>query len=198
MAVTAPDDRLPCGVALETLLNQVADHDPVEDPGHQESCPYCQAALRHLQQGWDELQMVAHQPVAIPAGLTAKIMAQVRALTRHVTDSILLGHPGGETHIAHTVIGAIVQRDAARAPGVIFASARLHPQKPAHPRRVTVALKLVVAFGPAIEKIAEAVRKNLRRRIPALTGAELGRIDITITDIAEPLNGSLGQDRQRE
>jgi uncharacterized alkaline shock family protein YloU len=184
-----PNERLPCGVALETLLMQIADQHPVDDPAHQGSCPYCQAALRRLERGWDDLQTVVRQPVAVPEGLTAKIMTQVRALASYVADSLLLGYPRGETRISHTVVGALVQRLAARVPGVVFASARLHPQEPPHPGRVTIALKLVIAFGPAIERIVDAVRKSLRRRIPALTGAELDRIDITIVDIAQPLDG---------
>ncbi|MBV9535830.1 MAG: Asp23/Gls24 family envelope stress response protein [Solirubrobacterales bacterium] len=189
MAMIALDERLPCGVALETLLIQVADQRPLKDPAHQASCPYCQAALRRLEQGWEDLQAVARQPVAIPEGLTAKIMTQVRALAGYVADSILLGHPRGETRISHAVIGALAQHLALRVPGVVFASARLHPQESTQPRRVKLALKLVVAFGPAIEMIVDALRENLRRRIPALTGAELDRIDITISDIARPLDG---------
>jgi hypothetical protein len=189
MAMTGQNERLPCGVALETLLTQIADQHPVEDPAHQDSCPYCQTALRRLQTGWDDLQTVFRQPVTIPEGLTGRIMTQVRALASYIADSLLLGYPRGETRISHTVVGALVQRLAARVPGVVFASARLHPQEPRHPRRVIIALRIVVAFGPAIEGVVDAVRENLRRRIPALTGAELDRIDITISDIAPPLDG---------
>ena len=185
----APDERLPCGVALETLLIQIADHSPVGDPAHQASCPYCQAALRRLRQGWEDLQAVARQPVAIPDGLTAKIMAQVRALAGYVADSVLLGRRRGETRVSHAVIAALVQRLALRVPGVVFASARLRSPEPTQPRRVTLVLKVVVAFGPAIERIVDSLRETLRRRIPALTGAELERIDITISDIAQPLEG---------
>ncbi len=182
------DERLPCGVALEVLLIQVADNHPVEDPIHQNGCPYCQATLRSLRQGWDDVQAVVRQPVALPKGLTAKIMAQVRTLANYLAGSILLGHADGETRISHTVVGAIVQGIAARIPGVVFASAKLDSHDPAHPRRVTVALKLVVRFGPAIESVAYAVRQILWRRIPGLTGAELDRIDITISDITDPLD----------
>ncbi len=189
MAMIAPDERLPCGVPLETLLIQIADQCPVEDPAHQASCPYCHAALRRLQQGWEDFQAVARQPVAIPEGLTAKIMAQVRALASYVSDSILLGHRRGETRISHAAVGALAQRLALRVSGVLFASVRIHPQEPTQPRRVTLALKLVVAFGPPIEVIVAALRENLRHRIPVLTGAELDRIDITISDIAQPLDG---------
>ena len=47
-------------------------------------------------------------------------------------------------------------------------------------------MRLVVGWSPAITQIAQTLRDLLIRRVPALTGAELARIDITIRDIAEP------------
>jgi len=185
----APDETLPCGVTLEALLMQVADGEEVDDLTHQRTCPYCQAALRRLQQGWADVQALALQPVAIPRGLTAMIMERIRTLAGYVTDSILLGHRRGETRISHTVIANHIQNVAATVPGVVFASATLSPRQPPDPRRVNVALRLVVTFGPIIERVADAVRQVLHRRIPRLTGAQLGRIDIIISDVIDPDRG---------
>jgi uncharacterized alkaline shock family protein YloU len=183
MAMIAPDERLPCGVTLEALLMQVADGEPAGDPAHQRTCPYCQTALRRLEQGWADVKVLTLQPVAIPRGLTAMIMQRIRTLTGYLVDSILLGHRRGETRIRHTVVAKIIRDLAATVPGVVFASVELSPQQPPHPRRVNVAVRLIVNFGPAMERVADAVRLVLRRRIPPLTGAELDRIDITISDV---------------
>jgi len=183
--MTAGPDRLPCGVALEPLVNQVADDQPPADPAHQNGCPYCQTALRYLRQGWADVQMLTREPVPIPPRLTARIMTRVRALARDVTDSILLSHPRGGTRISHAVIGQMVQRVASAVPGVVFASARPIPHEPPEPGRLSVTIRLVVAFGPAVDTLAHAVRQAIDRRTPRLTGAELSRIDITIEDIAE-------------
>jgi hypothetical protein len=181
----APDETLPCGVKLEALLIQIADAEPADDPIHQRSCPYCQTALRRLQQGWGDVQALTLQPVAIPRGLTGMIMQRIRTLAGYVTDSILLGHRRGETRISHTLVANVIQDVAATIPGVVFVSVELSPQQPPHPRRVNVTLRLIVNFGPAMERIADAVRKILHRRIPPLTGAQLERIDITITDVVD-------------
>jgi len=186
MAMTTDDERLPCGVALEPLVTQVADAQPPADPAHQAACPYCQAALRILNQSWSDVQALTRQPVPIPPQLTAQIMLRVRSLARHVTDSILLGHPHGETRVSHAVVRRAIQRLAVAVPGVVFASVRAVPHEPPDPARLNVAVRLVVVFGPAIEALADAVRLVVDRRIRVLTGAEVSRIDITIDDIAEP------------
>ena len=186
MAMTTEPEQLPCGVELEALVIQVTDDDqqPI-DLAHQTSCPYCQTALRSLRQGWADVQTLTREPVPIPPRLSAQIMARVRTLARHVTGSILLGHPRGETRISHTVISQVIQRVASAVPGVVFASAKPIPHDPPEPGRLSVTIRLVVAFGPAIDTLTHAVRQAIDRRIPRLTGAELSRIDITIDDIAE-------------
>jgi uncharacterized alkaline shock family protein YloU len=187
MAMIAPDERLPCGVTLEALLMQVADGQQVDDLSHQRTCPYCQTALRRLQQGWGDVQALTLQRVAIPRGLTAMIMARIRTLAGYVANSILLGHRRGETRISHTVIAKTIQDVAATVPGAVFASVTLSPLQPPHPRRVNVTLRLVVTFGPVMERVAHAVREILHRRIPPRTGAQLERIDITISDVIGPI-----------
>ena len=183
--MTAEPEQLPCGVELEALVIQVTDSQSPVDPAHQNNCPYCQSALRGLRQGWGTVQALTREPVPIPPRLTAQILARVRALARHVTDSILLGHPRGETRISHTVLGQVIQRIARSVPGVVFASAKPIPHDPPEPAHLSVAIRLVVAFGPAIETLTHTVRHVIDRRVPTLTGAELSRIDVTIEDIAE-------------
>lgn len=183
--MNALPDQLPCATELETLLQQIADDEPAPDPAHQRDCPYCQAALRQLQQGWTDVQALADQPVPIPPDLTAQIMARIRTLAGHITNSILLGSPHGDTRISHHALAQVIQRLAASVPGVVFASAKPQPQAPPHPRRINVAIRLVVAFQPTITKIADTVRQTLDRRIPPQTGAELDQINITISDITD-------------
>jgi uncharacterized alkaline shock family protein YloU len=186
MAMTAQPEQLPCGAELEALVIQVTDDQQPTDPAHQNSCPYCHTALRSLRQGWADVQALTREPVPIPPRLTAQIMARVRTLARHVTDSILLGHPRGETRISHTVLGQVIQRIATSVPGVVFASAKPIPHDPPEPGRLSVNIRLVIALDPAIDTLTHTVRHLINRRIPALTGAQLSRIDITIEDIAEP------------
>lgn len=179
-------ERLPCGAQLETLLLQVTDHEQPADPTHQADCPYCQATLRRLRAGWGDMAALRDEPVAIPTGLTARIMAQVRALAAQLSGSILIGHPRGETRVSHAVISRVVARVANAVPGVTLASARAIPLDPPEPTRLSVSIRLVARFGARLEPLAEAVRHAVRRRISTLTGAEIARIEVHIADVETP------------
>lgn len=187
MTTSSNGERLPCGASFAELLAQVVDHQPPSDPAHQATCPFCQSALRRLRQDWAQVEALTLQPVELPPGLIVKIMTRVRTLTAQVADSVVLGGVSGETRISHVAVSRVIQHLAATAPDVVFASVKLLPHKPAHPRRLSVAIQLVVAFRPAVKTIAEGVRDRIRRRATPLTGAELTRIDIDITDITDPL-----------
>jgi hypothetical protein len=183
MALTGQTETLPCGVRLEELLAQVADGAPPADAAHQSGCPYCQTALRRLRRSWADVTELAREPVNVPDRLTAQIMARVRVLAAQTADFILLGHPRGETRVSHTVLVRITQRLARTIPGVVFASARVEPQDSPLPDRVDLSIRLVVTFGPALHRVADAVRTIVRRQTPRLTGAQLDHIDIRIDDI---------------
>jgi hypothetical protein len=183
MAVTDQAERLPCGVWLEELLAQVADGAPPADEAHQSGCPYCQTALRRLRRGWADVTELAREPVNVPRRLTAQIMARVRVLAAQTADFILLGHPRGETRVSDAVVVRTAQRLARTIPGVVFASARVEQHDPPLPDRRDLSIRLVVTLGPALHRVADAVRTIVRRQTPRLTGAQLDHIDIRIDDI---------------
>jgi uncharacterized alkaline shock family protein YloU len=186
MAIDATRNRLPCGVELGTLVDQIADGTPPHDPAHQAHCPYCQTALRGFGQGWSDLQTLAGAPMTIPPGLTRRIMTRVRVLARRAAEHIILAGARGHTQISHHVIAQIARRVALTTPGVIYASAQPQLVKPTDPIRVKLTLRLIAPYGPALRPLATTVRAALHRRLPRLTGATIDTIDITITDIAEP------------
>lgn len=183
MALTGK--HLPCGVDLDGLVAQVADGASPDDPAHQASCPYCQAALRDLTRGWDDLRALADEPVRVPPGLAPRIIAHVWKLAEQAADSVLLGGPRGETRIGHGIVARVAQRVAAAEPGLAFASAKPIAGEPPQPLRLSLTIRLVATFGPALDELADRVRATVRRRVPELTGADLDRIDIRIDDVVE-------------
>ena len=184
MALTG--ERLPCGAELEHLLAQVADGEAPDDQAHQQRCPYCQAALRDLTRGWSDLRPLADEPVSVPPGLAARIMARVAKLAGQAAGAVLLGGARGETRIGHRVVGRVAQRVAATVPGLVFASAKPVAHDPPLPQRLSLTIRIVATFGLPLQELADRVRATVRRRVPELTGAELDRIDIRIDDVAEP------------
>jgi hypothetical protein len=185
VAVTDDREQLPCGTQLEQLIVQIADREPPIDPRHQADCPYCQATLRRLRTGWADLRRLNAEPVPIPADLTVRIMARARALARQTAGALVLGTPRGETRIAHTVVTRSIQRIALAVPGVVFASVRAIAPDPPDPARLSVSIRLVIAFGPSVGATTHALRTLIDRRIPRLTGGRIARIDILVDDIAD-------------
>jgi uncharacterized alkaline shock family protein YloU len=110
-------------------------------------------------------------------------MARVRVLAAQTADFILLGHPHGETRVSDAVVVRTAQRLARTIPGVVFASARVEQHDPPLPDRRNLSIRLVVTLGPALHRVADAVRTIVRRHTPRLTGAQLDHIDIRIDDI---------------
>jgi len=186
MALDPNQATLPCGVELDALIEQITEATSPRDPDHQAHCPYCQTALAGFRQGWSDVQTLAGAPVPIPPALTTRIMTRVRVLAHRAAQNLILAGARGHTQISHQVIAQIARRIALATPGVLFASAQPEPGETAGPRSVTLTLRLITTYGPALRPLAAAVRANLNRRLPNVTGAEIEHINIAITDIAEP------------
>ncbi|MGI8902269.1 MAG: hypothetical protein ACR2IP_01065 [Solirubrobacteraceae bacterium] len=80
MALADTPVRLPCGMALAALVDQVAERQRPSDPGHQFSCAHCRSALRALGEAWDEVRAIAREPIALPEGLGERIIARIRSM----------------------------------------------------------------------------------------------------------------------
>lgn len=186
MALDDGSDRLPCGAQVDDLVAQIAGDAPPIDAAHQARCPYCQTALHGLQESWADLQTLADEPVAIPLGLTARIMTRVRDIARQAMRHVVLAVPRGHTLIRHTVAAQIARRAALTVPGVLFASVQAGPATPAQPGSVKLELRLVTSYGPPLAAIAARVRTVLQRRMAQLAGAQADEIDIVFADIADP------------
>jgi uncharacterized alkaline shock family protein YloU len=184
--VRAPQDRLPCGTELDALAAQTADGAPPSDPEHQARCPYCQTALGALSRSWDDLRAFASEPVPVPPALTSRIMSRIRELAARVATNLVLAAERGQTRISHAVIGQIARRAALAVPGVLFASVQTTSGQATDPTRVTLALRLVIDFGPAADALADTVRAAVHQHLPRLTGAGISSIDVRIEGIADP------------
>lgn len=202
-------DRLPCGVDLDVILEQVTEAAPADDPAHQQSCPHCRAALDEVSAIWAPVRELAEQQVQAPRQLMTDVMAQVRELLRDGWHAVL-ATPLGTTRIATWVIASIARREAQRVPAVLAVIGRAgpvnaaaglvelsaggpDPQRRAQAggvgiagRRVVVNLDLVVELGPDLRVVAEQVRRAVVRSVGAVTGLRVIEVDIQIVDVVDP------------
>lgn len=177
------DPVLACGVAFEALVDQVAEHTVPVDAEHQAGCEHCQAALQALSRAWGEVEFFARQPVRVPAGLTARIMTEIRALVARWGDAAVLIGARGETRISESVLAQVARRAALLVPGVALASALGAAVDPVDRSRVRFTLRLAIIFGPAVDTLADAVRAEISRHVSAHTGMRVSAIEIVVEDI---------------
>ncbi len=174
---------LACGTPLEALIDQVAEGRVSVDAAHQAVCRDCQAALVALGEAWGEVRAFAREPVPVPAGLSERIMARIRALLARVGDSVVLLGARGETRVGERVIAQVARVAALTVPGVVWPSASRMWVDPGDRSRVWLALRLVIAFGPSIDELADTVRERVSARVSTQTGARVDGVDIAVQDI---------------
>ncbi len=204
-------ERLPCGVELATLIDQVAEGLPPAEAKHQESCPHCQAALRHLEPLWGIVREVAREAIVRPPGLVESVVRRIRRELRALGQLVpleivvprlvrhaLLGGPGGVTRIADTVVARLVARIARETPGVYALSARgaiaVSGNSPGgmaargvtvavDGHRVDVQIRIVIEYGRRIPVVSAGIRDRVVRWVERVTGLEPGKIDIAVDDV---------------
>ena len=185
MALDDPQGVLTCGTPLDALIDQVTEHYTPVDAAHQASCRHCQAALVALGEAWGEVQAFARQPVPVPAGLTEWIVSRIRALIARIGDAVVLTGARGETRVSERVVGRAARAAALSVPGVVLPSALRIVVDPSDRGRVRLGLRLVIAFGPSIDALADAVRARVSARVSAQTGARVSAVDIAVEDIIQ-------------
>lgn len=201
-------ERLPCGTLFDTLLDQVADETPPQDPEHQANCPHCRAAIAELTEIWMPIRDLAQQPVTPPDTLTASVMERVMAIATHGWYAVLQGNPG-VNRIAAWVVAVIARRAAASVAGVGAVRGQITPMaasivdvraeyQRAQPspgrrqqavgigvagRRVVVAITITAEPDQRLPVLAEQIRSAVTHRVHALTGLEVVAVDVEVSDL---------------
>ncbi len=176
--MSAIDKRLPCGVDVEDLVRQVFEGADPADPEHQRNCPHCQAALRRIRRAHEDMRGLAAEPVHVPGGILSAVMARIRAKTALVTVDV---GALGSTLVTDRLIAEVAQRAALGVDAVERAAVIAAEEDPAGV--VGLRVRLIVAYGPSLPEIADAVRTAVARDVSELTGATPRSIDVSIDDI---------------
>ena len=206
-------ERLRCGFELGSLVDQVAEGLPAQDPAHQAVCPHCQAALRELEELWGHVRELAREDVVPPERVARRVIRRVReqlaALGRLPLEVVvprlirhaLLDGPRGTTRIADSVVALIVKQVARGVRGVhslgragIAAPLRASVRVETAPgvlvevsgHRVAIAVELVTAYATSIPDVAAAVRRRVIENVEAMTGLEVVEVSITVVDVRGP------------
>lgn len=185
------DERLPCGAAVDELLDQVADRRPPTDPEHQAGCVHCRAAVAELSAMWAPMRDLADERVRAPTGLLDAVMDRVRRLASDAWHAVLESERG-VTRIAAWVVAAIARLAAARIPGVSYVFGHAGGSAGGSDgastvgvagRRAVIDLELVASYGPALPELAQRVRALVAREVTAMTGLEVTEVNVAVADL---------------
>lgn len=171
--------RLPCGVDLLALVQQVSDGLPPEDPGHQAACSHCQRELARIRVVMDDVRGLASEPVPVRPNLARRVMQRLRDEQARVA---LSATERGRTSINQAIVAQIAHRAALSVPDVMFASARTSDAGGGG--SVSLSMHLMLVYGPSIERIVAAVRERVMVDLAELTGVVVDRLDIVVDDIS--------------
>jgi len=178
MALSDDRGQLACGTEVDALVKQVTQDAPPTDPAHQQDCAHCARALEGISSVWHDVRGFAEQPVTVPAGLLRQVMSRVRSQS---TLLALTSQPLGSTTVSAAVVGQIARRAAVGVDGVAFASASVTD---APDGSVTVRVRLIAAYGPSIDALADDVRARIVTAIMALCGVPVAIVDVFVDDVS--------------
>ncbi len=194
-------DALPCGAEVDPLLEQVADGRAGDLDAHQRDCVHCRAAMAEFTALWDPVAEKAASPVAVPPGLTAAVMSQIRFLVRDVWYT-LQATSLGAIRIAARIVAALARDSARTIPGVRVALGRSTHGRLAelseraslrhrHPhaavgvlgRTAVVDLAIAVSYGEPAHLVARDIQQHVIATLRDKVGLQTVVVNVTIDDI---------------
>jgi uncharacterized alkaline shock family protein YloU len=188
-------DRLPCGVAVDELFDQVASGDPPRDPLHQRDCAHCRPVLTDLRELWAPVHDLAAEEVRAPSDLVNAIMARIRELS-DVPWYATVPDGGADVRIAARVIGAVARLAARSVPQVSLALGRGRAVPPdpstehagptdlgAVAAPIIVDIDIAVDYGASMPLVAEQARQHVIRDLRRHTGVTVSAVNVTVVDV---------------
>jgi uncharacterized alkaline shock family protein YloU len=191
-----PTGVLPCGAAVDDLLDQVADGNATRRTGHQTDCAHCRAALAELDDLWSPVRAYAAEEITAPVDLLSRMMAQIRQLTEVPGHATFSGERG-VTRIAAHVAEVIARAAAGRVAGVVAALGNVSLDDGSTGsdadaavavtvvgRRAVVDITVAAADGEDLQRLAGRIRRTVAADLYALTTMEAIEVNVRIDDLA--------------
>ncbi len=195
MSVLDGGERLPCGMAVADLVEQVAAGDGAARSAHQLSCPLCRQALDDLARWWVPVQWWSAEPIFLPAGLIGRVMDRIGGLSGSTR---VLVDPGerGATEVTVAAVAAVAAQAAAGVPGVaavlgwtarpVSRAGELGAGRPAAGGAVVVDLVIAVLAGIPIPAVSASLRRRVMVNLRALVGVEALEVNVSVDDVVDP------------
>lgn len=184
-ATPAPGTTLPCGTAVDALLDQVQAGRADALTEHQRGCPHCRAVLAHYAPIFAPLRAMARETVRAPRSTVDD--ALVRLGTRGAAQPpwVVGGADGGRglTRVGERVVLACARRAAERVPGVRAALVRADASGEA--QEATLEVVLAAAYGVNLHALGDRVRRAVADEVAAATGVVPASVSALVDLVVE-------------
>ena len=186
MAVDPSDDpdQLPGGTSADALLEHLRAGTT---PGHERTCPHCQAAAEEFRPLLSALDSAAGdgRGITAPPGLLDDVMRAVRAEGRS-KETLRLpdrgsGEGSGDTRIRHSAVSAMLRACVDPAEGLIVGRCRITRA----PEGLVIAATARVLTGTVIPDATAAARRAMVGFVEDRLGLRVARVDIDVTDVID-------------
>lgn len=186
-------------MAIDDILMMPCGRDPLTvadraragqtDP-HEQSCPYCQAAIAEAGLTLQAAQELAAQPVDVPPTLLPAVMRTVWSELRP-SATIDLPVPGGGAVVTTLAITAALRHDLDQLPGLTVRSCRADAADP--PGRddtgaplLAIRITASAAWPTELPALASRARQLVNGALETQFGLHAASIDIDFTDLDLP------------
>lgn len=186
-------DRLPCGVPLVALVDQV-DAGRLEPSGaHQVTCPHCRQALWTAATADRAMGLLRATSGPVPGALVDRVLRRVRQARRDTAVLELSGEDrrpgrpplvGGGIRVRRQVVADIARAAAASLRGVTVARAAAQGRAGAS-GVVEITLELLVDGRTPLPELARGVRQAVRAAVRRALGTAEVRVELTALDLLD-------------
>ncbi len=183
----APGTTLPCGTAVDALLDQVQSGRAEALTGHQRGCPYCRAVLAHYAPIFAPLRAMARETVRAPRSTVDDALVRLGTRGPAQPPWVVGGADRGRTRVGERVVLACARRAAERVPGVRAALVRADATGDASGEASGAALEVVLAaaYGVNLRALGDRVRRAVADEVAARTGVVPASVSALVDLVVE-------------
>ncbi|BCW60776.1 Asp23/Gls24 family envelope stress response protein [Arthrobacter sp. StoSoilB20] len=190
--MNTPSDTLECGHSLADL-SAYLDTGQIDDPAHLEMCPECQSALASLRRltelGGDLLRSDVADAGSGTDDWMQSILDNLHLELRPGRNIPLKAeHPDDTLWETEGAVSALIRSVADALPGTAAGKCRLQGDVTTVGAPITVEVEIAVVYGHSMEERAATLRDELAKTLAVQTELNIQAIDITVTDVLEPLS----------
>lgn len=180
----APGTTLPCGTAVDALLDQVQAGGAEALTEHQRGCPHCRTVLAHYAPIFAPLRAMARESVRAPRSTVDDALVRLGGRGTAQPPWVVGADGGrGRTRVGERVVLACARHAAERVPGVRAALVRTEVS--GEVAGATLEVVLAAAYGVNLLALGDRVRRAVAEEVTTRTGVVPAAVSALVDLVVE-------------